>query len=103
MIGFERVTILKLDQKQAWPLPAPFTTFSWYQTMLQSYLLNCFKKITNDWILAPNLSLWNRVHKQILVVVEKCYNLDKPLGIATKIIVQVGIKKILTVIKAEHK
>ena len=38
--------------------------------------------------------------KQILVVVEKYYNLDKPLGIATKIIVQVGIKKILTVIKA---
>jgi hypothetical protein len=41
--------------------------------------------------------------KQILVVVEKYYNLDKPLGIATKIIVQVGIKKILTVIKAEEK
>ena len=41
--------------------------------------------------------------KQILVVVEKYYNLDKPLGIATKIIVQVGIKKILTIIKAEHK
>ena len=41
--------------------------------------------------------------KQILFVVEKYYNLDKPLGIATKIIVQVGIKKILTVIKAEEK
>ena len=41
--------------------------------------------------------------KQILVVVEKYYNLDKPLGIATKIIVQVGIKEILKIIKAEHK
>jgi len=41
--------------------------------------------------------------KQILVVVEKYYNLEKPLGIATKIIVQVGIKKILTIIKAEPK
>jgi hypothetical protein len=41
--------------------------------------------------------------KQILVVVERYYNLEKPLGIATKIIVQVGIKKILTVIKAEKK
>ena len=37
--------------------------------------------------------------KEILVVVEKYYNLDKPLGIATKIIVQVGIKKILTISK----
>ena len=41
--------------------------------------------------------------KEILVVVERYYNLEKPLGIATKIIVQVGIKKILNVIKAEPK
>jgi hypothetical protein len=41
--------------------------------------------------------------KQVLVVVEKYYNLEKPLGIATKIIVQVGIKKILTTIRAEKK
>lgn len=41
--------------------------------------------------------------KQVLIVVEKYYNLDKPLGIATKIIVQVGIKKLLTTIRAEYK
>ena len=41
--------------------------------------------------------------KQVLIVVEKYYNLDKPFGIATKIIVQVGIKKLLTTIRAEKK
>ena len=41
--------------------------------------------------------------KEVLIIVNKYYILDKPLGIATKIIVLSGLKKILTLIKAVPK
>lgn len=37
---------------------------------------------------------------QVLEVVQKHYALDKPFGIATKIVVIAGVKKILDVVKA---
>jgi len=41
--------------------------------------------------------------KQVLVVVDRYYNLEKPFGVAVKIGVQMSIKRILTFIKAEKK
>ena len=38
---------------------------------------------------------------EILNVVAKHYNLNKPLGIATKIIVVIGINKVLKIINAQ--
>ena len=40
---------------------------------------------------------------QVLDVVQKFYALDRPFGIATKIIVIPGVKKILDVVKAEPR
>lgn len=40
---------------------------------------------------------------QVLDVVQKFYALDRPFGIATKIIVIAGVKKILDVVKAEPR
>lgn len=41
--------------------------------------------------------------KEVLIIVNKYYILDRPLGIGTKIMVLSGLKKILTLIKAEPK
>lgn len=40
---------------------------------------------------------------QILDVVQKYYALDRPFGIATKILVIAGVKKILDIVKAEPR
>lgn len=40
---------------------------------------------------------------QVLDCVQKYYALDKPFGIATKILVLAGIKKILDVVKAQPR
>jgi hypothetical protein len=40
---------------------------------------------------------------QVLDVVQKYYALDRPFGIATKLIVIAGVKKILDVVKAEPR
>lgn len=40
---------------------------------------------------------------QVLDVVQRFYALDRPFGIATKIIVIAGVKKILDVVKAEPR
>lgn len=41
--------------------------------------------------------------QQVLVVINKYYQLDKPFGIATKLLVITGVKKILALIKAQEK
>jgi len=41
--------------------------------------------------------------QQVLVVINNYYKLDKPFGIATKLLVITGVKKILTLIKAQEK
>jgi hypothetical protein len=41
--------------------------------------------------------------KEVLIVVEKYYDLRQPFGIATKILIINGIKKILQMIKAVKK
>ena len=40
---------------------------------------------------------------QVLETVQKYYALDRPFGIATKLIVIAGVKKILDVVKAEPR
>jgi hypothetical protein len=40
---------------------------------------------------------------QVLDCVQRHYDLDQPFGIATKILVIGGVKKILTIIKAVSK
>ena len=40
---------------------------------------------------------------EVLKVVDKYYDLDKPMGIATKMIVVTGVNKILKMIKAQEK
>jgi len=40
---------------------------------------------------------------QVLQTVHKYYALDRPFGIATKLIVIAGVKKILDVVKAEPR
>ena len=41
--------------------------------------------------------------EQVLEVVNKHYDLTKPFGIATKILVVTGVKKILDIIKAQPR
>ena len=41
--------------------------------------------------------------EQVLEVVNKHYDLSKPFGIATKILVVTGVKKILDIIKAQPR
>lgn len=41
--------------------------------------------------------------KEVLVTVEKYYNLDEPLGFATKILVVGGVKKIIKLIQAARR
>jgi hypothetical protein len=41
--------------------------------------------------------------EQVLEVVNKHYDLSKPFGIATKILVITGVKKILDLIKAQPR
>lgn len=40
---------------------------------------------------------------QVLDAIQKYYDLSKPFGIATKIIVIAGVKKILDVVKAQPR
>ena len=40
---------------------------------------------------------------EVLDVVQKHYALDKPFGIATKLLVIAGVKKILDLVKAEPR
>jgi hypothetical protein len=41
--------------------------------------------------------------EQVLEVVNKHYDLTRPFGIATKILVVTGVKKILDIIKAQPR
>ena len=44
-----------------------------------------------------------RTMAEILAVCEKYYDLNEPLGIATKAIVTTGVKKVIQMIKAKPK
>jgi len=41
--------------------------------------------------------------EQVLAAVNKHYDLSKPFGIATKILVVTGVKKILEIVKAQPR
>jgi len=58
--------------------------------------MNVDKKFTDDLKLCNNMD-------QVLDCVQKYYYLHKPFGVATKIIVIAGVKKILEVVKAEPR
>ena len=41
--------------------------------------------------------------KDVLAICEKYYNLEEPLGIATKSVVVMGVKQVIKLIKAKPK
>jgi len=58
--------------------------------------MNANNMLDNDLTKCQNM-------EQVLEVVNKHYDLTRPFGIATKILVVTGVKKILDIIKAQPR
>jgi len=59
-------------------------------------MLNAGNSLDKDLLQCQNMA-------EVLEAVEKHYDLTRPFGIATKLLVITGVKKILDLVKAEPK
>jgi len=64
--------------------------------MMNNYTTNVEQQLTAKLNKARNMS-------EVLKAVENLYDLDEPLGIAKKILVIVGVKKIIKILDAKPK